>query len=99
MRARATQVQPFDRCAVTAPTRDGTHEQNLVESELSVVEALLRGLQLYLIRLHLQDSRNPLQQVAMRSGSDVLHVELQPAVGPLHFDIRRRGVPAGFDAV
>src|SRR2546425_7015606 len=67
MRARAAQIQPLDGGAVAAPTRYGTHEQNLVESELSVVEALLGCFQLHLIRLHFQDTRNPRRQLAMRS--------------------------------
>src|SRR2546422_887173 len=95
MRARATQIQPLDGGPVAAPTRYGTHEQNLVESELSVVEALLGCFQLHLIRLHFQDTRNPRRQLAMPSRSDVLHMQFEPSVSSLDFDARRRVLRAG----
>ena len=46
MRARPAQIQPVQRRAVAAPTRDGAHEENLVESKLSVVEVALGEIQL-----------------------------------------------------
>src|SRR6266480_4939073 len=94
MRARATQIQPLARRAVATPSRYRTHEQNLVESELPVVEALLGRLQLDLIGSNVQGLRDPLRQPLMLSRGDVLDVELHPTVGSLHLYVRRRGVPA-----
>src|SRR5207245_9214444 len=69
---RAAQVQPLDRGAIAAPAGDGTHEQNLVESELTVVEVplgravlqllLVRRVQLDLAGLRAQDLRDALLQ-------------------------------------
>src|SRR5438034_4683196 len=88
MRARATQVQPLDGRAVAAPTRYGTHEQNLVESELSVVEALLGRLQLHLVGANLEDLRNTLRETAMRAGRHELHMDLYAPVRTLNLDVR-----------
>src|SRR2546428_236197 len=94
MRARATQIQPLDGGAVAAPTRYRTHEQNLVESELSVVEALFGGLHVDLIWLGVQGPGYLVSEVLMRSRDDILHVQLQPAIRPLHLDVRRCRVAA-----
>src|SRR5258708_36520254 len=89
MRARATQVQPLDRGTVAAPTRYGTHEQNLVESKLSVVEALLGRLQLHLVGSNLQYLGDALCEPVLRSRRHVLDVQLEAvAVGALHLDVR-----------
>src|SRR5882672_11472749 len=95
MRSGAAQVQALDGGAITAPTGDGTHEQNLVESKLSVVEACLRRLQLHLIRPNVESLRDALRESLVRSRRYELHVELQAiAVEALHLDVRRCRVPA-----
>src|SRR5882672_4203609 len=95
MGARATQVQPLDWRAVAAPTRHGTHEQNLVESELSMVEALLGRLQSHLVGLNLQDLGDALCEPVLRSRRHVLDVQLEAvAVGALHLDVRGGGSSA-----
>src|SRR5258708_36072201 len=95
MRARATQVQPLDGRAVAAPTRYGTHEQNLVESELSVVEALLGHLELHLVRPNLQYLGDALCERVLRSRRHVLDVQLEAvAVRALHPDVPGRGSSA-----
>src|SRR2546426_1920644 len=99
MRARATQIQPLDGHAVAAPTWYGTHEQNLVESELSMVEALFGGLHLDLIWLGVQSSGYLVSKVLMRSRGDVLDMQFESSVGSLDFDVRRRRVPAVFGVV
>src|SRR5437762_9757611 len=92
MRARAAQIQPLDRRAVAAPTRHGTHEQNLVESELSVVEALLDRLQLHLARPNLEYFGDAFCETVLRARRHVLDVQLQAvAIGALHLDARGRG--------
>ncbi|OLD21115.1 MAG: hypothetical protein AUJ01_02820 [Acidobacteria bacterium 13_1_40CM_3_65_5] len=64
-----------------------------------MVEALLGCFQLHLIRLHFQDTRNPRRQLAMRSRGDVLHMQFEPSVSSLDFDVRRRRVPAVFGVI
>src|SRR5712675_1427564 len=88
MRARSTQVQPLDGRAVAAPTWHGTHEQNLVESELSVVEALLSRLQRHLVGPNLQDLRDPLCEPVMIARRHELHMDLYPSVRTLDLDVR-----------
>src|SRR6266540_3386427 len=95
MSARAAQKQPRDRGTVAAPAGDGTHEQNLVESELSVVEVLFGCLQLQLIRPSFEDLRDALRQPLMGSRWHVLDVELQAvSIEALHLDVRGRRVSA-----
>ena len=94
MSARAAQIEPCDGRAIAAPARYGTHEQNLVESELSVVEALFGGLHVDLIWLGVQGPGYLVSKVLMRSRDDILHVQLQPAIRPLHLDVRRCRVAA-----
>src|SRR5437773_12318769 len=88
MRVGTTRVQVVDGRAVAGPTGYGTHEQNLVESELSVVEALLGRLQLHLVGANLEDLRNTLREPAMRAGRHELHMDLYPSVGTLDLDVR-----------
>src|SRR5205814_6733310 len=75
MRPRPTQIQPVDRGAIAAPARDRTHEQNLVESELSVVEALLDRLQRDLVGPNLQELRHAIREGVMRARRDELHMK------------------------
>src|SRR5438105_8229525 len=49
MRARTAQIQPVQRRAVAAPTGYWAHEENLVESKLSVVEVPLGRIRIQLI--------------------------------------------------
>src|SRR6266511_3982016 len=91
MRARATQVQPLDGRAVAAPTRYGTHEQNLVESELSVVEALLGRLQLHLVRPNLQYVGDAFCEPVQRPRWHVLDVQLQTVAVGVARPIRATG--------
>src|SRR5258705_7863947 len=88
MRPRATQEQPLDRSAVAAPAGDGTHEQNLVESELSMVEALLGRLQGHLVGPNFQDLRDSLCEPVMIAGRHELHMDLYPSVRTLDLDVR-----------
>src|SRR6266566_5362298 len=99
MRTRATQIQPLDRRAVAAPARYRTHEENLVESELSVVEALLGWLQCELVGPHLQVLRHPIREGVMRAGRDELHMNLHPPIRALHLDVWGARVLAVFGVV
>src|SRR5438045_2100902 len=91
MRARPAQVQSLDRGTITAPARNGTHEQNLIESQLAVVEALVGRLERELPELDAEELGDGPSQaiVSIRPRRHILHVDFQPAICPLDFDIWR----------
>src|ERR1051326_819993 len=91
MRAGAAEVESLDRHAIAAPAGYRTHEQNLVESQLAMVEAGRRRLGREAAGLDVEKTCDGSDEAVAAPG-DVLHVHFGATVRALQLDVRRRGI-------
>src|ERR1041384_6157606 len=91
MRAGAAEVESLDRHAIAAPAGYRTHEQNLVESQLAMVEAGRRRLEREPAGLDVEKPCDGSDEAVAARGH-VLHVHFYGTVRAPHVDRRRRGI-------